>query len=163
MSRHISIYDEINYEQFSRFDTELQALEEESHEPVQVTLSSGGGSAMAGLAFFGRIKNSPCDIIVTAYGEAGSAASLILASGDRRRMHSSAWVLVHEDVGALEGSVTEMEKQLRHMRRLEQQWAAIFASCTTTSASIWESIQSSDKVLSAKECLKYGLVDEVLK
>jgi ATP-dependent Clp protease protease subunit len=163
MSRHISIYDEISYEQFSRFDTELQVFEHESHDDVNVTLSSGGGSAVAGLAFFARIKGSPCDIIITAYGEAGSAASIILLAGDRRRIHSTTWVLVHEDVGELSGTVTEMEKQLRHMRKLEQQWAAIFGAHTTTLAAVWESIQSSSKTLSAKECLKLGLVDEVLK
>jgi ATP-dependent Clp protease protease subunit len=163
VARHISVFEEITYEQFSRFDTELQAFEAESHEPVYITLSSGGGSAMAGLAFHARMLASPCDLIVTAMGEAGSAASIILASGDKRRIHSSAWVLVHEDTGSLEGTVTEMEKQLRHMRRLEQQWAAIMGGLTKTTAAHWEAIQATSKTLNAKECLKLGLVDEVVK
>ena len=83
-SRLLRIIGEINYDSFSAFSEQLAELEGLSSAPVQVELCSEGGTDYAGLAFWGRIRNSPCRIEICAIGAVQSAATLVFAAGDYR-------------------------------------------------------------------------------
>ncbi len=161
-NRSIHLNGEISSESYDAFAKRLSRLEREGGGPVTFHLFSEGGSAHAALAYAGRMRSSPCQIRVHAYGLVASAAVLLLAAGDSRVMASEAWVMVHEDSGEISGSVKDLEKASKHMRRLEVQWAQLLAGLTTASYDTWVKLHADETFLTAKECLALGLIDKVV-
>lgn len=153
---------EINDEAYKRFSIQLSSREQESLKDIELELMSEGGDPIAALAFAGRIKSSKCNINITAFGEVASAAVLILAAGDRRRMQANCWCMMHEDSAGLEGEVAQLEKATKHLRRLEDQWSRLLQLYTGTPASVWTELHKHTTYLSAGECRDFKLVDEII-
>lgn len=147
---------------FKTFSEELLELENAGTGDIVVELNSGGGVTYDALAFAARIRNSPCDIIIRAYGYIASAAVIILAVGDTRQMAMESWVMVHEDSAKVKGSVVDLERDVNHLRRMEVQWCDLLSRHTTTPAEKWSFFHKNTTYLSAKECFKLGLVDELV-
>lgn len=160
--RIIRVIGDIDEDSFKEFSEELSQLEGESNKPITLELCSGGGDAYAALAFHGRMIESACSMTVIVYGQASSAAVLILASGDARFMEAAAWVMVHEDSGKQVGTVVELEREAAHSRRMEVQWAHLLEVHTGTPASKWSELHKATTYLTAQECLKLGLIDKII-
>lgn len=160
--RLIRLIGVISEDSFKLFSEQLAELEASGDHAVIVELCSGGGSSYDALAFAGRIRNSPCDIVIRAYGLVASAAVLVLAAGDVRYMASEAWCMVHEDSNKLRGQVYELEREASHMRRMEEQWDVLLAELTNTSTAIWAQLHRKTTYLTATECLAFGLVDKII-
>ena len=91
-----------------------------------------------------------------------SAAGLILAAGNKRLMGSRSWFMYHEISMSTHGTVSELEEQLAQVRREMQEWARSMAEFTTKSEEFWEEVaHKHDFHLNAKECLSYGVIDEL--
>ncbi len=165
LSRKIYITGEINDEAFVKFNRRLSRLEQDPYSHIYIDLTSEGGEAYAALAFFDRIRSSPCMISITAYGYVASAAVLILSAGDTRVMSSSSWLMVHEDSTTVDTNMTvsQVEKDAAHSRRMEDQWCKLLASVTTTNESVWASLHKNETYLTAQECLELGIIDKVLE
>ena len=164
-SRKIIIAGGIDWETYEKFSSELEAFESENDSPtldVVVEVASGGGDAIVALAISARMRNSPCLIRTVCYGQASSAASLILASGDYRVITKEAWVMVHEDSGEVTGDVVGMEVEIKQKRRLEKQWCKLMAANSDLSAEVWEKLNKRTTYLSADQCMQAGIVDEVI-
>lgn len=161
--RVIRIIGTIDEDAFNLFDEMLAELENEAKEPIKVILMSSGGDAYSALAFYDRIRLSPCVIHVRGYGCIMSAAVLILAAGDYRCMAENAWVMVHEDVGKIKhGSVVEAEREVKQLRALEDQWNKLLESRTGTTALKWSELHKATTYLNSTQCLELDLVDEVI-
>lgn len=161
MSRKISIIGDIDWESFSDFNDELTELES-IKKPVDVMLASYGGDVHAALAFVARMRLSPCDVHITVYGYAASAATLILAAGDWRRMTKESWVMVHEDSGRLKGDVSYLKREAAQLGRLEDQWNRLMFEFTGIEESYWEKLNGMTSYLTPRECLDLSLIDEVI-
>jgi ATP-dependent protease ClpP protease subunit len=160
----ILLHGEINHDLYSRFSEELKNLEEEffSVDDAEITieLCSDGGDATVALAFFDRIKSSHLNINVHASGLVASAAVLILAAGATRSMGDAAWVMVHEEqIEDANGSVSELEKETRRLRRMETQWCRLMASTTTLSFEGWTELHKSETWLDKPRCKEIGLIN----
>lgn len=162
----IYIAGDITIESFVVFDKQLRKLEKAQgiFKPVHITLISPGGDAQVALAYFDRIVRSTRVVHICASGIVASAAVLILAAGDKRFMTKSSWAMVHEEsVEGLDGtSVTSMEKETAHLRRLEIQWATLLAKVTSTTAEDWAILHKDETYLSAKQCKELGLIEEII-
>jgi len=156
----------IDEDSFKQFSEELTAIERKSNPEnrfVEIEMNSGGGSAMDALAFYSRIINSPCSINVTSYGLVASAAVLVFAACDHRRMTKDSWMMVHEDSDALKDkSTSDFGKHAAYMRRMEDQWNTLLEKETGTLKSVWLDLHKKTTYLIAEECVKLGIVDEVI-
>lgn len=138
-------------------------------KPITIYINSGGGSVGAGLAMMQMMEDVRClyavrvNTIITGY--AYSMGAIVFQAGDHRTMgiystmmlHSSQWMLSGEDEKVFE----DYAKLADHYRRIV---ADLFARRTgLRSARWWERFIYSgrDRFLSAAECLKLRLVDEV--
>lgn len=164
-ARVIRIIGSIDEDAFRKFSAQLLELElANSKASITIELSSGGGTATDALAIVGRIRSSPCYkfINIEAYGLIASAAVMILAVCHLRSMSEEAWVMVHEDSGKIKGDVQTFEREAAHYRRMEDQWADLMAKYSTTSAEKWSNMHKATTYLTAKECLRLGLVDKII-
>lgn len=161
-SRCIRIIGEISEGSFEDFSKRLNELESQSDKPVHVEVCSGGGLPEAALAFYSRIRLSKVDVYIYVYGHASSAASLIVAAGDKRFMTKEAWIMVHEENSEIEGDVKTFETEVEQMRRAENAWNDLLASRTKTTARSWAGMNHETTYLTAEECLELGLIDEIV-
>lgn len=164
MTKIVYLIDDITPESYKRFSRTLDnAANDDTIDNIEVELMSLGGDAMSAIAFASKIENYDArTITVTATGSVESAAVMILAAGHKSRMHSSAWVMVHEDSGKIKGNIMTMERTIAHCRRLETQWCKLLEHYTGTSYEIWDKLHKDETNLSAEECLALKLVDEVI-
>lgn len=163
-TRKIYITGPLDDSAYSSFSSSLDELiKENPTRNVHIDLCSEGGHAVTGLAIAGKMRAAPCTFTVTVYGHASSAASLILAAGDVRRMSSYAWVMVHTSSGKLKGDAETLLAAALHWQREEQHWVGLLAKNTTTAASAWLALEKKTTYLDAEQALALGLIDEVLK
>jgi len=159
LRRKIYVTGAIDEESYLKFSKRLTILEEQEDTPVEIELFSFGGETYAALAYFSRMRRSNCHLVVYVHGLVASAAVLILAGGDERYMAKDAWVMVHEDSGQNEGSVSMQENAIVQMRRLELQWNELLASRTKLTAADWQYLHEQTTYMNAKKCLKAGLIE----
>lgn len=164
----IYITGDINEEAYLKFSKEFRKRvmsKGAKDRPIYIEINSGGGSAIDALAIAGKIRhfvNKDYNIITVGCGCIYSAAVVILAAGGTRCMFKEAWVMVHEDSDKIKGKVSSLEKQAKHLRRLEDQWSKVMEELTNTSAEQWSRLHKEETYLDAEECLGLGLVDELL-
>ena len=162
-ANRIAIIGAVTEEAYAKFSEELRAFEKAKATEVFVEISSGGGTAYDALAFYSRMRLSPCHITVLVVGLVASAAVLVLAAGDKRLMTKESWVMVHEDqVSKLTARVTEIEKYGRHLRRMEDQWNRLLADSSTLSAAGWSQLHKTETYLTPEDCLRHGLIEEIV-
>lgn len=160
--KKIYITGEINEETFEKFCLELDTIEATKTKTVSLELSSHGGVATDALAIVSRMRTSPCKFIVTGYGLVASAATLILAYGDKRRMTKESWAMVHEDSGRVKGTVTEMQNETKQLRCYEDQWNKLLAERTSLGVNFWTEQARKTRYMTAQDCLNVGLIDELI-
>ena len=162
--RIIRLVGEINEQMYLTLSKRLATFEAESTTKlIDIELSSGGGSTVDALAIVGRMRASNVVLRVTAYGTCQSAAVLILAAGDYRRISSECWVMVHEESSKLSGSTSEIANASRHMDREEQHWNDLLAQYTQTPSEAWAKLARETTYLDAKQAFQLGLADEIFK
>jgi ATP-dependent Clp protease, protease subunit len=166
-TRKITIIGDIDHETYLSFSEKLDTFESRSvTKEVYIHLCSPGGDPSVALAIYDRMKLSPCEIVVYATGLVASAASLILIAGDYRFMSESAWVMIHEETPhhseTKNKSVSDLEKISGHYRKMENQWNDLFVKNTKLTFEKSQELHKNETYLSAKECLEYGIVQEVI-
>jgi ATP-dependent Clp endopeptidase proteolytic subunit ClpP len=137
--------------------------------PLTLYINSGGGSVGAGFAVMQtmdevrRLYEVKINTVITGY--AYSMGAIVFQAGDRRTMgrystmmlHSSSWIITGED-----------EKIFEDYAKLAEHYRALVADLFARRSGLhtrrwWERYIYSgrDRFLSAAECLKLRLVDEV--
>lgn len=162
-SRRIMIVGQIDDDNQRLLFAELNRLEDESSKQIEIELTSEGGYADNAFAIVGRLRQSPCKILVTGYGVVASAAVIILAAGDYRRLAKDARVMVHEDSGKLKGTVSELEKAVEQCRIEEHKWNFRMSEYTGTTPDKWAKLhKQGDTFLTPDKCMELGMVDEII-
>lgn len=163
LARTFRIVGDIDDNMFSYVDTCVSLLEQQSKKAIKIRIVSNGGAVHSALAIISRLEASPCKIITEAYGTVQSAATLILASGDKRRMARSTVFMHHEGSVAVEDTITNTIHAIEQMKREERLWAGLMAKCSNQSSDFWLTAGrgGKDLFLTAEECLEFCVVDEI--
>lgn len=161
-NRIIILKDDIDSDMFAKLSIGMHQLESISKKTITIEINSPGGFAYDALAIIGRIKNSPCKIVTIGYGQIMSAASIILAAGDDRKMSKYAWFMVHEGKDEVRGSVKSIMEYAKQAHKEEIRWAKIMNELTNTPAQIWQDLHQNETYLTAEECLQFGVIDSII-
>lgn len=166
-NRKIYIVGDIDHEAYLKFSKRMAKLEFLAATRIHIILCSDGGSGTVALAFYDRIKMSPCLVTICGTGEVASAAVLILAAGKHRMMTPSAWAMVHDDeITSSEFKnrrVSGSERIIEQARRKENQWNELLEKNTNCIVSKWDELHKLETYLTAQDCLELGLIDEILE
>ncbi len=164
-SRKINIIGDIDEEMYSAFVDSLDGMSEIDPDcDITIELSSHGGDAMIAIAIFDRIRLHKGEVTVIAIGPVFSAAVLILAAGDKRLMTKNSWVMLHEDTVVVDEDmrVSQVERQSKNARLLEEQWNRLLASKSRRINDFWRNSHVIETYMTADECKECGLVDKVV-
>lgn len=161
-NRSITISEDIHEDLFIFVDAAMNEMERVNRKHITIKLNSPGGSVYEALAIVGRMKKSPCNIHTEIYGHTMSAATLIAAAGDVRKMSKYAFFMHHSSSYEVSGRHSEVRATVEQMEREERLWAKWMADLTTPDDEFWyETGKNVDAYFTAEECLELGVVDEV--
>lgn len=147
---------------FDYMDAALTEMERESKKAITIKINSPGGSPTEALAIVGRLRNSKCQIVTEVYGEAASAAVLILAAGDKRRMSRYASFMHHQSSYNVSGDHASVKDTVEQAERDEKLWAQYMEEFTFRDRDYWyNSAIRRNLFLNSAQCLQDGVVDEV--
>ena len=142
-----------------------QIEESDAITPIFLHIQSFGGSIFAGLAAMDQVlqirKKVPIHTIID--GCAASAATFVSVVGTKRYMNPNAFMLIHQLSSAMWGKYSEFQDEMANLDRLMLKIREIYGQYTTFPVDKLDGILKHDLWIGPKECLKYGLVDEILK
>ncbi len=144
-----------------------QLLHLESEDPdrdISIYINSPGGSFTALTAIYDTMQFIKPEIQTICMGQAASAAAVLLAAGTRgkRLALQHARVLIHQPSGGGEGQSSDIEIQAREIMRMRDLLEKMLSDHSNqTPEQIRKDIER-DKILTAQECVTYGLIDEVI-
>lgn len=164
--RIIFLGDEINDEVSNAVVAQLLFLESESPErDISIYINSPGGSVSAGLAIYDTMQFVKCDISTIAVGMAASMAAVLLAAGTsgKRIALPNSKVMIHQPLGGSQGQASDIEIQAREILKTKETLNTILAAHTGQTLRKIKSDTDRDFYMTAREALKYGLVDKVIE
>lgn len=160
--RIIKVIGAIDAVAFRDFSESLTELESESIKDIRLELTSDGGESYVGLAFYSKMIESKCKFNVRVYGNVMSAATAILAGGNKRTMMCDAWYMVHDDSQRIKAENNMVAiAQAAHNEALERHWARILARNSKPTPQEWRKMSKRTTYLTARECLDLGIIDEI--
>ncbi|MCU1357526.1 MAG: Endopeptidase Clp [Acidimicrobiales bacterium] len=144
-----------------------QLLHLESENPdkdINVYINSPGGDITALFAIYDTMQYVKPDITTICFGQAASAAAVLLASGTKgkRLALPHARVLLHQPYASGGGQASDIEIQAKEILRMRDLLEGILAEHTGQPKEKLNKDTDRDFVLSADEAKEYGIIDEVI-
>lgn len=144
-----------------------QLLHLESENPdkdISLYINSPGGDITALLAIYDTMRFIKPDIVTICYGQAASAAAVLLAAGapGKRLALPHARVLIHQPYASARGQATDVELAAQEILKMRDMLEAILADHTGQPVEKIHRDTDRDYVMSAEEAREYGIIDEVI-
>ena len=132
--------------------------------PITLYVNSPGGHVTAGLAIYDTMQYIKCDVITIAIGLAASMGSIILAGGTKGKRYSlpNSEIMIHQPLGGAEGQAADIAIAAKHILRTGETLYGILAKHSGQTIEQVKKDSDRDNFMTAKEALKYGLIDKVI-
>ena len=145
-----------------------QLLFLESENPkkeISFYINSPGGIVWSGLAMYDTMQYISSKIMTICIGQAASAASLLLAAGEKEMRFSlpNSRIMLHQPSGGYQGQVTDIEIQTNEIIKTKKKLNQIYSKHTNKEIKEVEQIMERDKYFSPDEAIKFGLIDKIVK
>lgn len=135
----------------------------DADKPVHLHICSHGGDVYCALAMLGLMKAAGCDIHTYGFGEIASAATIILAAGDRRFVSNYAHFMHHEGSYDIDGRHSQIKAAVKQHEREEQQWATLMEKFTKKPKQFWlKEGMGVDVYFTPHQLVELGVADEVI-
>jgi ATP-dependent Clp protease protease subunit len=144
-----------------------QMLFLESEEPdkeIHLYINSPGGDITALFAIYDTLKFIKPDVSTFCYGQAASAAAVLLAAGapGKRFALPHARILLHQPWGGVEGQASDIELQAREILRMRDLLTSMLAEDTGQTHEKVTKDTDRDFIMTADEAVTYGVIDEII-
>jgi ATP-dependent Clp protease, protease subunit len=144
-----------------------QLLHLESENPdkdVNIYINSPGGDITALFAIYDTMQFVKPDISTICFGQAASAAAVLLAAGTKgkRLALPRARVLLHQPYGQAMGQAVDIELAAREIDRMRRSLEELLSEHTGQEIERIHRDTDRDFILSAPEAQEYGIIDEVV-
>nr|WP_283250967.1 ATP-dependent Clp protease proteolytic subunit [Rhabdothermincola salaria] len=144
-----------------------QLLHLESENPdkdISIYINSPGGDITALFAIYDTMQFVKPDISTICFGQAASAAAVLLAAGTpgKRLALPHARVLIHQPYAGAQGQATDIELAAKEILRMRTLLEEMLAAHTGQTVEKVHRDTDRDFVMSAEEAKEYGILDEVI-
>lgn len=133
---------------------------------IELWINSTGGDLEEMFGVYDVIRTRSSHVTTVGFGTVQSAACLLLAAGDKRLVTPNCWFMWHRSAadGGLRGApFHEVDANVKAWKRQHDRWISLMGQRTRRPAEFWhERTQSGELWLSAKQLVRYGVVDEIL-
>ena len=162
--RRLFLTGEVNDRMANDFVSQILFLSKEE-KPVDIFLSSPGGSVNAGLVIYDLIQSCKFPVNIYCTGMAYNMGAVLLAGGQKGRRfilpHSK--VMIHEPLilGGTGGSATSVKKTADDILAVKALINKILSRHTGKSAKEIDKAIAFDNFMNAEEAIAFGIVDEI--
>jgi ATP-dependent protease ClpP protease subunit len=158
----IRIYDEIwwlgvNADDFSR------DLDNVTAPSIRVEINSPGGDVWDGVAIYNALRNHPAQVTTRIDGMAASIASVIFQAGDRRIVHASSQMMIHNAWGMTVGDHQDHADMVTVLQQQDRVIAGIYAAHGSEDAEHYKALMDVETWMVGDEIVAAGLADEVVE
>ncbi|MBN2783012.1 MAG: ATP-dependent Clp endopeptidase proteolytic subunit ClpP [Campylobacterales bacterium] len=163
--RIVMLSGEVNDQVASTIIAQFLFLEAEDPEKdIYFYINSPGGVVTAGMAIYDTMNYIRPKVVTICIGQAASMGAFLLSSGEKGKRYClpHARVMIHQPLGGAQGQATDIAIQAKEILRMKEELNSILAKNTGQSVETIEKDTDRDNFMSASECVKYGLIDEVL-
>jgi ATP-dependent Clp protease protease subunit len=144
-----------------------QLIHLESENPdkdINIYINSPGGDITALFAILDTMSYVKPDITTICFGQAASAAAVLLAAGTKgkRLALPHARVLLHQPYAGAQGQATDIELAAKEILRMRTLLEELIAGYTGQPVEKIHSDTDRDFVMTTEEAKEYGIIDEIL-
>ena len=163
--RIIILTGEINDQMSSSICGQLLYLSSISREDILIYINSPGGSVSAGMAILDTMHYVPCSISTICMGMCASMAAVLLGAGCKGKRFAlpNSEVMIHQPLGEMAGQARDMEIAAEHILQMKDRLYHILADSTGRTMKQISADCDRDHYMSAKEAVKYGIVDDIIQ
>jgi len=163
----IILENEINDDLATTAKAQLLYLDsKEDCKEINIYISSGGGSVLAGNGIIDIIRHIKTPVNTVCTGMIASMGTQIFASatGTRRIMPRSR-IMIHSVASGASGKIQDLRIEMKETEYLQEQLMKDLAGFTKGKTSYEEicKLTERDKWLSAKEAVELGIGDEIVE
>jgi ATP-dependent Clp protease protease subunit len=131
--------------------------------PIYLHIQSSGGDAFAGLSAMNVIENTKVKVVCVVDGFVASAATfLLLGATGGRLMRKNSTVLIHQIRTEFWGRYSELQDEMHNSQNLMKNIKRIYKKKSSMPLDRIDTILNKEVYLTHKQCLKYGLVTEII-
>ena len=137
---------------------------EDQDKDINLYINSPGGDITALFAIYDTMKYVRSDKSTFCFGQAASAAAVLLAAGTKGKRFAlpHARVLLHQPYGGAAGQASDIELQAKEILRMRDMLNEMLAEDTGQSIERIQRDTDRDFIMSAAEARDYGIIDEVI-
>ena len=136
---------------------------EKDVQPINLMINCLGGDLITTLGIIDYINSVDRPVNTICRGGAMSAAALILTCGTGKRyMSPNSTVMFHEGSMMEMGRVTDVKNSIKWSEVLLDKVYQLLADKTKEDIDFWKKTLQADTYLTAEECIKLGVVDEII-
>ena len=143
---------------------QLLYLDQDSSDDILLYINSPGGVVTAGLGILDTMNYIKADVSTVCIGQSSSMGAFLLCAGTKgkRLVLPNARVLIHQPLGGASGQASDITIQANEINRMKKRLNEIMAKATGQTLSKIAKDTDRDNIMTAKEAVKYGLVDAVV-
>ena len=137
---------------------------EDAEKDIYMYINSPGGVITSGFGILDTMNYIKPDVATICMGQAASMAALLLSSGakGKRSALANSRVMIHQPLGGVQGQATDIEIHTKEILFLKDRLNNILSKNTGQTVKSIENDTNRDNFMSAKEAIKYGLIDEIV-
>ena len=138
---------------------------EDPEKDIALYINSPGGSVTATLAIYDTMQYIKPDVQTICIGQAASGAAVLLAAGAKGKRYAlpNSRILIHQPHGGAAGQAVDIQIQAKEILRLRNLIDEILANHTGQPIEKIQKDTDRDFIMTAKEALEYGIIDEVVE
>ncbi len=161
--RQIFIYSKIDSPMARDVTQRIMYLDSLNHKPITIWINSGGGCVSDGFAIIDIMQAAKSQIITIVSGEACSMAATISIAGDIRKITSLAIYMLHDMAGGIWGDyASKVKDRAKAIDRTQKKLFDYLKKYTNLTSKELEQAKHGELWLSPEECLKKGIVEEII-
>lgn len=130
--------------------------------PIEIHICSDGGDVFAANASVDKILNNDVPIYTYVEGVVASGATLLSTAGHKRFITKNSVMLIHQVTSGLWGNYLEFKDEIKNLDLIMTLIRSVYLKKSKFKPKQLDKILSRDLFLSSEECLKHGLVDQIL-
>jgi len=136
---------------------------EDASKDISLYINSPGGYISSGLAIYDTMQFIKPDVSTLCIGQACSMGAVLLASGKDKKRYAlpNSRIMIHQPLGGYQGQASDIEIHAKEMLKVKKLMNEILSQHTSKSIQEIEKDTDRDNFMSAKEAVKYGIVDSV--
>jgi len=129
---------------------------------IKLRINTFGGEVMAAFSSVDTIRDLKTPVDTYIEGCVASAGTLIAGVGSRRYMYRNAHLLIHQMSSEFYGKYAEFEDEIYNVTNMMEMLRNFYREYTKLPEKKLEEILKRDIWMRADECLKYGIIDEII-